>query len=68
MDKQLHDQLMDQTMHVIQYETTGQMKTIIEAQAKMLDISVSEFISRIVHGWLELVAHTAGYTEVENKN
>lgn len=55
-------------MHVIQYETTGQMKTIIEAQAKMLDITVSEFISRIIHGWLQLVAHTAGYTEIENKN
>jgi hypothetical protein len=68
MDKELHDRLMDKTIHVINLEITGQMKTLIEAQADMLGISVSEFLSRIIHGWLELVAKTAGYTEIENKN
>ena len=57
--------LMDDSMHKIEFTTTGQMRKILETQANWFDMTLSEYVNRSLWAYMEIVAQMAGYNEDE---
>ena len=57
--------LLDDSMHEIKFKTTGQMRKILETQASWFNMTLSQYVNRSLHAYMEMIAEMAGYNEKE---
>ena len=53
--------MLDDSMHEIKFKTTGQMRTILETQASWFDMTLSQYVHRSLHVYMEMIAEMSGY-------